>query len=319
MSAIISALNKIVLDALHETAIPDDSRILIPSGDGLCIALLNVESPFDVHLRLALTILAHLATHDEITDDASRKFMLRVGISENTDNLVSDINGRPNIAGAGITSAQRVMAMADGNQIIMSQAVYETLRQREKYMRCLRGGSVPIKHGDTLRAYQLTVSDSPALNTDPPVAFSPKKKGRLPVETAHYIAQAISHRDALLKGKEIFSEHAGVVLLYFLAEDSAREAGATEYEEVRRYTVGAGKLSVSEQLEYYDKSVNGQVLLRLAHFVKNDLFDYRECFVSTSLSLTDYRFVSANGEERLKSEWPNVWKRISPYSESLAV
>lgn len=63
-----------------------------------------------------------------------------MGINTNADNLVTDINGARNLAGAGINIAQRVMDSADGNQILVSHSVYDTLRDREKRTRTRTAG-----------------------------------------------------------------------------------------------------------------------------------------------------------------------------------
>ena len=69
-SDIVRSLNAIVKASIQVNRIPEDNQILIPTGDGICVALLNldclteVESPYDAHLRVALrsvsTILRQL-------------------------------------------------------------------------------------------------------------------------------------------------------------------------------------------------------------------------------------------------------------------
>ena len=63
-----------------------------------------------------------------------RKFDVRIGVNENVDNLIFDINDRANLTGAGINYARRIMDYADGGNILISQTVYERLSQREKYL-----------------------------------------------------------------------------------------------------------------------------------------------------------------------------------------
>ena len=83
----------------------------------MCIALVDIPRPFDVHLTLALTLLRHVDQHNASTIDESRRFQIRIGIGENIDNIVTDVNGRQNVAGMGISTTQRVMSLADGGQI----------------------------------------------------------------------------------------------------------------------------------------------------------------------------------------------------------
>ena len=166
---IVGILNSIVRSCLTQHGIPDNKRILLPTGDGICIALLNIENPYDIHIQLALSILEILDGHNTTSDvDDMRRFEVRIGISANTDNLVTDINGKQNLAGAGINEAQRVMGNADGGQILINQTVYSTLRHREKYMGCFDQYSKTIKHGERLTMYQLKMEDSPGLNRSSP-------------------------------------------------------------------------------------------------------------------------------------------------------
>src|SRR5207247_1118195 len=111
-----------------------ENRILLPTGDGMCIALIATYLPYDIHLTLAVEILSALERRNTEITDPMRRFEVRIGLGENVDNLVTDANGHPNVAGYGINTSQRVMSLADGNQILVSRTVFETLRGRERYM-----------------------------------------------------------------------------------------------------------------------------------------------------------------------------------------
>lgn len=109
-SDIVGYLNGVVRHALLGNGVPEGKCILLPTGDGLCVALLPYEgSPYDVHVRVALSLLRGAHEHNEDTKDEMRRFEVRIGLNANTDNLVTDINGNRNVAGAGINMAQRVM------------------------------------------------------------------------------------------------------------------------------------------------------------------------------------------------------------------
>ena len=115
-SEIVKQLNTIVHTALGEGGVDGQNRILIPTGDGMCIALVSIQLSYDVHIQTALQILKLLSDRNQSTRDASRQFDVRIGVNQNTDILVQDVNDRPNIAGAGINMASRIMDKADGNQ-----------------------------------------------------------------------------------------------------------------------------------------------------------------------------------------------------------
>jgi len=97
---IIVSLNKIVRAAVERAKVPSNQLIYLPTGDGICIAILNVREPFDQTLLIALEILKDLQHHNAGQTDEQRRFGVRIGLNENTDNRVIDVNGRPNIAGS---------------------------------------------------------------------------------------------------------------------------------------------------------------------------------------------------------------------------
>jgi len=117
-SEIIRYQNSIVCEALEAERIKPAHRILIPTGDGMCIALIKGSQPLDILVRLALAILDRIAKHNSIAPDKAHQFEVRIGLNENEDNLVIDINGRPNVAGAGINMAQRVMSKGDAGHVL---------------------------------------------------------------------------------------------------------------------------------------------------------------------------------------------------------
>jgi class 3 adenylate cyclase len=197
---IVSVLNNIVASSITTVNLPKDNLIFIPTGDGICIALLNIESPYDAHILTALSIVKGIDEHNKKTENAMRAFQVRIGINSNTDNLITDINGNQNLAGAGISMASRVMDMADGNQILVGESVFDTLRYREQYMSAFRAFSATVKHGVQLPIYQFVSNGQCGLNTEVPQAFQVKKTDPVLVKiTAYYFAHAIRHKDFLLE------------------------------------------------------------------------------------------------------------------------
>ncbi len=160
---IISFLNNFVKESVLQLSLADTQVIYLPTGDGMCIALLGAESPYDIHVLLSLEILKKLEAHNQSATDDMRKFQIRIGVNTNVDNVVTDINGQRNVSGAGINTAQRVMNKADGNQVLAGEGVYETLRHREKYMKSFRSFTATVKHGIELRLHQL-IKASPGLD-----------------------------------------------------------------------------------------------------------------------------------------------------------
>src|SRR5271166_410993 len=57
---IIGLLNKIVSEATSRVC-GSSELLYLPTGDGICIAILDPAAPYDIHLLLALSILDMLA------------------------------------------------------------------------------------------------------------------------------------------------------------------------------------------------------------------------------------------------------------------
>jgi class 3 adenylate cyclase len=168
---IVTALNEIIQAALENLKISEPERVLIPAGDGLCIALLGPVENYDLHVRVALSILQRLNAHNEQASENDR-FKVRIGINQNTDNLVIDINGNPNVAGNGINLASRIMGLADGNQILVSQVVHAELYKRETYQGKLRElPSVKVKHGEPVQVSQYIQEDFSGLDCNLPTKW----------------------------------------------------------------------------------------------------------------------------------------------------
>ena len=94
--------------------VPPDERILLDTGDGVAIGYLG--DPEDA-LYAAMTMRRKFA---DFPDSA-----LRIGLNLGPVKLVTDINGRPNMLGDGINTAERVMSFAEPGQILASRSFRE--------------------------------------------------------------------------------------------------------------------------------------------------------------------------------------------------
>jgi hypothetical protein len=241
-----------------------------------------------------------------------RQFQVRVGINANVDNLVVDVNGETNIAGAGINHAQRVMNAGDGNQILVGQSVFETLIQREKYLNGFRSYTAQIKHKIDLPVYQFVSPGHRGLNTDAPSQFRadilPKGRPKLTKLAAYYLAQGIANREFLKKKIGDAQEpYTSIVLLYFLASDNV---GISEASDINPYKphVWDGGRSIEDQFKYYD-SVDFWLCCDLSSLIAEKYLDaYDDCFIQESLF--GYHFVSQEGASRLRQKWPHVWEEF---------
>ena len=159
---IVAALNN-----AFSSAIGDLETIYLPTGDGICAGILHADVPADIHLQTALKIL-ELFYEWSSNSGSNRQAEIRIAINESVDAIVTDINGNRNLAGLGINSAQRLMSIADGNQIIVGRAAYETLHIRDKYADAFRELKAEVKHGHVVGAYQCTIPSLPYLDIRTP-------------------------------------------------------------------------------------------------------------------------------------------------------
>ena len=110
-------LTDIVLATPQVGEATNEELVRLPTGDGMALVFRNsLEEP----AQCALEIARALKEHPEI--------QVRMGIHSGPVSKVTDLNGRTNIAGAGINLAQRVMDCGDAGHILLSRHVVEDLR-----------------------------------------------------------------------------------------------------------------------------------------------------------------------------------------------
>src|SRR5207248_5654773 len=114
-----------------------DRLIKIATGDG--IALVFYTTP-EAPAQCAVQISRALKEHPHLK--------LRMGIHSGPVSGVIDVNNRPNLAGAGLNLAQRVMDCGDAGHILVSKHVAEDLEEYEKWRPSLHDlGTCEVKHG----------------------------------------------------------------------------------------------------------------------------------------------------------------------------
>jgi class 3 adenylate cyclase len=311
-SHIIIQLNKSIRKSLRKCSVPeDDNCILIATGDGACIALLDATLAYDIHIRIALKLLELLADYNDSTIDDAHQFQIRIGINQNTDIVINDINGRQNVAGAGITGAARIMDIADGGQILVSQSVFEELQPTEKYNGNFRTFLAQIKHGVTLRVYQYVATGRKGLNEQIPAAFDAFKdrNSQLNETVAYYLAYLIKHEPFI---RDHVAEHS---FHYFLSAAlwrlAANSCKSTDDHISRKHNVNQCAPTLESLLKYFNQQdyelctffvlvVVDEVLRPFLHF-----FDFKK-----GLSLGTHLFANEDGRKALKDQWPMIWQEL---------
>ncbi len=306
-------LNEIVKSTINRYKISNDSLIYIPTGDGICIALLDATLTYDIHITIALEILRRIWAYDNQITDKMRKFEVRVGINQSDDNLVRDINGRENVTGAGINNARRIMDLADASQILVSGTVYENLHLRKKYYGAFTGKfQKVVKHGLTLDIYQLIRANIAGLNTNPPSSLVslPESEPKLPRFTAYYFAHSIKNEKFILaKAREKpFLVIWLNLLLWFLAKDSEKASETTPSSVyIQRVMPDTGSDSIEGQLKWFINNIPHNVALYIGFVIVDNavpqLIQYRYLAQDSSSLI-----VNSEGKEKLKKDWPAIWE-----------
>jgi eukaryotic-like serine/threonine-protein kinase len=132
----------------------DSGLIRLPTGDGM--ALVFFGAPIAC-VQCALDVSARLK-------DSPLK--LRMGVNTGPVYRVADINTNLNAAGGGINTAQRIMDAGDAGHILVSKSTADILLQFKEWAGRLHDlGEHPVKHGVTLRFYNLCTTElgNPAL------------------------------------------------------------------------------------------------------------------------------------------------------------
>jgi len=137
-NAAVEELNQVVRVSEQLQRAETASRLLkIPTGDGM--ALVFYTSP-EMPAHCALEISRALKEHPRLH--------VRMGIHSGPVSGVVDVNDRPNLAGAGLNMAQRIMACGDAGHILVSKHVAEDLAEYDQWRPLLHDlGECEVKHG----------------------------------------------------------------------------------------------------------------------------------------------------------------------------
>src|SRR5207248_9386643 len=136
--AAVEELNRIVrVSEQFQRAEAADRLIRIPTGDGMVLVFYtNPEAPAQCAVEISRARKEH------------PRLQLRMGIHSGPVSGVIDVNNRPNLAGAGLNIAQRVMACGDAGHILVSKHVAEDLEEYEHWRPLLHDlGTCEVKHG----------------------------------------------------------------------------------------------------------------------------------------------------------------------------
>lgn len=310
---IINILNRIVKETIEPFNLNRENLIFLPTGDGICICIINTIDPYDIHLQIAITILQKLDICNNQQDDEKRKFNIRIGINENQDNIITDINENTNVAGAGINYAQRIMGMANDNQIFVGQSVYDKLVQREKYNDKFYSITQIIKHNIPYTAYQYTNNELSFINniTKQETIKSNIIEEIIPKEIAVYRYFTTYFEEDIIRLSGHGSNNYTLnILLYYLTEDYMNFVSMDKLERKQ----WESKI-FNDDINSFDKAFQ---LIEKAFFWL--ICDSRDYYISklklekwSKLFKNDYLSYNKNFDKKVKKEWPGISKEIITY------
>lgn len=138
--------------------------------DGICAGILDPTAGYDAHLVTALAVLSEMKDWSENQIRTDRQCEIRLGINEDDDCLIQDINDITRCARFIPAPARFRFPLADGDQIMVGANAYNTLRVWDKYQGWFRPIKAEIKHSEILLAYQYTPEGISFLNTQEPTS-----------------------------------------------------------------------------------------------------------------------------------------------------
>ena len=179
--AAIEKLNQIVQLTDEFRKAESENRLLkLATGDGM--ALIFYDSP-EAPVECALEISRALKEHPQLR--------LRMGAHSGPVSGVVDVNGRANVAGAGINMAQRVMDCGDAGHILLSKRIAEDLAQFKQWRPHLYDlGECEVKHGEKIDIVNLFTAELG--NREQPKKFQQAKATLTAPPTSAPVAKACS-------------------------------------------------------------------------------------------------------------------------------
>jgi TolB-like protein/tetratricopeptide (TPR) repeat protein len=147
----IEKLNQIVQSTDEFRKEESENRLLkLATGDGMALIFYHSpEDPVECALEISRSI-----------KEQHSNLRLRMGVNSGPVSGMVDVNGRANVAGAGINTARRVMDCGDADHILLSKRVAEDLEQFKHWRPHLYHiGECEVKHGEKIEIVNLFTAE----------------------------------------------------------------------------------------------------------------------------------------------------------------
>src|SRR6476620_2041795 len=250
--AAIEELNQIVQSTEEFRKSESENRLLkLATGDGM--ALIFYDSP-EAPVECALEISRALKEHSNLR--------LRMGVHSGPISGVVDVNGRANVAGAGINMAQRVMDCGDAGHILLSQRIAEDLEQFKHWRPHLYHlGACEIKHGEKIEIVNLFTAELGKSERPKRLTQSGEQIPTAPISTARprlgkrgLVIAALAALAALLIGSS----------LYWQGQKPKTSAVASTIPDKSIAVLPFENLSRDPDNAYFATGIQNEILTRLA-------------------------------------------------------
>ena len=260
--AAIEKLNQIVQSTEEFRKAEGENRLLkLATGDGM--ALIFYDSP-EAPVECALEISRALKEHPQLR--------LRMGAHSGPVSGVVDVNGRANVAGAGINMAQRVMDCGDAGHILLSQRIAEDLEQFKHWRPHLYHlGACEVKHGEKIDIVNLFTAELG--NREQPKKFQQAKATLTAPPTSPPVARPAPRSRTLIAALIIVAALAGAGGFYILSHRptptappsaSAPTPAAVVIPEKSIAVLPFENLSEDKANAYFADGIQDEILTRLA-------------------------------------------------------
>jgi TolB-like protein/class 3 adenylate cyclase/Tfp pilus assembly protein PilF len=251
--AAIEKLNQIVQSTDEFRKEESENRLLkLATGDGMALIFYHSpEDPVECALEISRAI-----------KEQHSNLRFRMGVHSGPVSGVVDVNGRANVAGAGINTAQRVMDCGDAGHILLSKRVAEDLEQFKHWRPHLYHiGECEVKHGEKIEIVNLFTAElgnserpkrmaMPAEKTD----FGPVTKERAPSRKPVLIIAACLAVMAL----------AVAAFLFWQRQTPKASAAGSGIPEKSIAVLPFENLSSDKENAYFADGIQDEILTRLS-------------------------------------------------------
>jgi TolB-like protein/class 3 adenylate cyclase/Tfp pilus assembly protein PilF len=251
--AAIEELNQIVQSTDEFRKEESENRLLkLATGDGMALIFYHSpEDPVECALEISRAI-----------KEQHSNLRVRMGVHSGPVSGMVDVNGRANVAGAGINTAQRVMDCGDAGHILLSKRVAEDLEQFKHWRPHLYHiGECEVKHGEKIEIVNLFTAElgnserpkrmaMPAQKTD----LEPVRKERAPSRKPILIMAACLAVAAL----------AVAAFLFWQRHEPKTSTAALSISEKSIAVLPFENLSDEKQNAFFTDGVQDEILTDLA-------------------------------------------------------